>query len=157
MLDDGSAVEGYQSDITRTFVLGKPKGKKLSVFDLVRRAQTVALQTARPGTPTADVDAAARKVTVEGGYGPGFKYFSPRVGHGIGLDGHEWPYFVPNMYGWDLNPKLQSGMTLSDEPGVYIPVEFGIRLEDDLLVTESGAELLTPQCPSLEHPFSNVA
>ncbi|HEY2472573.1 MAG TPA: Xaa-Pro peptidase family protein [Terracidiphilus sp.] len=158
MLDDGCSVEGYQSDITRTFVLGKPKDKMRSVFDLVRRAQTAALHTARPGVPTADVDAAARKVIVDGGYGPGFKYFTHRVGHGIGLDGHEWPYFVRNnMFGWDLNPKLAAGMTLSDEPGIYIPGEFGIRLEDDLLVTENGAELLTPQCPSLDDPFGNVA
>ena len=94
----------------------------------------------------------------DGGYGPGFKYFTHRVGHGIGLDGHEWPYFVRNnMYGWDLNPKLAPGMTFSDEPGIYIPGEFGIRLEDDLVITENGAELLTPQCPSLEHPFANVS
>ena len=158
MLDDGCSVEGYQSDITRTFVLGKPTDKMLSVFDLVRRAQTAALLAARPGVPTADVDAAARKVIVDGGYGPGFKYFTHRVGHGIGMDGHEWPYFVRNnMFGWDLNPKLRSGMTLSDEPGIYIPDKFGIRLEDDLLVTENGAELLTPQCPSLEDPFANVS
>ncbi|MBS1803754.1 MAG: aminopeptidase P family protein [Acidobacteria bacterium] len=158
MLDDGCSVEGYQSDITRTFVLGKPSDKMLSVFDLVRRAQTAALHAARPGTPTADVDAAARKVIVDGGYGPGFKYFTHRVGHGIGLDGHEWPYFVHhNMYGWDLNPRLAAGMTLSDEPGIYIPGQFGIRLEDDLVVTENGAELLTPQCPSLEEPFANVS
>jgi Xaa-Pro dipeptidase len=158
MLDDGCSVEGYQSDITRTFVLGKPSDKMRSVFDLVQRAQTAALHAARPGVPTADVDAAARKVVVDGGYGPGFKYFTHRVGHGIGMDGHEWPYFVRNnMFGWELNPKLAAGMTLSDEPGIYIPGEFGIRLEDDLLVTENGAELLTPQCPSLEDPFGNVA
>lgn len=158
MLDDGCSVEGYQSDITRTFVLGKPTAKMLSVFDLVRRAQTAALHAARAGTPAAAVDAAARKVIIDGGYGPGFKYFTHRVGHGIGLDGHEWPYFVRNnMYGWDLDPKLAPGMTLSDEPGVYIPGEFGIRLEDDLVVTENGAELLTPQCPSLEEPFANVS
>ena len=158
MLDDGCSVEGYQSDITRTFVLGKPTDKMRTVFDLVRRAQSAALSTARPGVPTADVDAAARKVIVDGGYGPGFKFFTHRVGHGIGMDGHEWPYFVwNNMYGWDLNPRLQAGMTLSDEPGIYIPGEFGIRLEDDLLVTEGGAELLTPQCPSLDDPFANVS
>ena len=157
MLDDGCSVEGYQSDITRTFVLGKPTEKMHSVFDLVRQAQTAALHAARPGVPTADVDAAARKVIVDGGYGPGFKYFTHRVGHGIGMDGHEWPYFVRNnMFGWDLNPKLAAGMTLSDEPGIYIPGEFGIRLEDDLVVTEDGAELLTPQCPSLEDPFGNM-
>lgn len=157
MLDDGCSVEGYQSDITRTFVMGKPTDKMRSVFDLVQRAQTAALHTARPGVPTADVDAAARKVIADGGYGPGFKYFTHRVGHGIGMDGHEWPYFVRNnMFGWDLNPKLAAGMTLSDEPGIYIPGEFGIRLEDDLVVSENGAELLTPQCPSLDDPFGNV-
>lgn len=158
MLDDGCLVEGYASDITRTFVLGKPTDKMRSVFDLVQRAQTAALHAARPGVPTGDVDAAARKVIVDGGYGPGFKYFTHRVGHGIGMDGHEWPYFVHNnMFGWDLNPKLAAGMTLSDEPGIYIPGEFGIRLEDDMLVGENGAELFTPQCPSLDDPFGNVA
>jgi Xaa-Pro dipeptidase len=158
MLDDGCEVEGYTSDITRTFVLGKPTDKMKSVFDLVRRAQSAALTTARPGVPTADVDAAARKVIVDGGYGPGFKHFTHRVGHGIGMDMHEWPYFVRNnMFGWDLTPRLQAGMTLSDEPGVYIPGEFGIRLEDDLLVRQDGAELLTPQSQSLEEPFANVS
>jgi Xaa-Pro dipeptidase len=161
MLDDGCTVEGYNSDITRTFVLGKPapqmRDKMNAVFDLVKRAQTAAFNAAKPGVAAADVDAAARKVIADGGYGPGFRYFTHRVGHGIGLDGHEWPYFVKNnMFGWDLAPRLKAGMTLSDEPGVYIKGEFGIRLEDDLLVTESGAELLTPQSPSLEDPFGNV-
>jgi Xaa-Pro dipeptidase len=158
MLDDGCSVEGYQSDITRTFALGKPTDKMRSVFEIVKRAQTAALKCARPGIPAADVDAAARKVIIDGGYGPGFKYFTHRVGHGIGMDGHEWPYFVQNdMFGWDLAPKLQAGMTLSDEPGIYILGQFGIRLEDELLVTEEGAELLTPQCPSLDDPFANVS
>jgi Xaa-Pro dipeptidase len=158
MLDDGCAVEGYTSDITRTFVLGKPTDKMKTVFDLVRRAQSAALAAARPGVQAADVDAAARKIIVDGGYGAGFKYFTHRVGHGIGMDGHEWPYLVRNdMFGWDLNPKLQVGMTFSDEPGIYIPGQFGIRLEDDMHVTENGAELLTPQCPSLEDPFGNVS
>jgi Xaa-Pro dipeptidase len=158
MLDDGCAVEGYTSDITRTFVLGKPTDKMKTVFDLVRRAQSAALAAARPGVQAADVDAAARKIIVDGGYGSGFKYFTHRVGHGIGMDGHEWPYLVHNdMFGWDLSPKLQAHMTFSDEPGVYIKGEFGIRLEDDMHVTENGAELLTPQCPSLEDPFGNVS
>jgi Xaa-Pro dipeptidase len=157
MLDDGCEVEGYTSDITRTFVLGKPTDKMKTVFDLVQRAQSAALAAARPGVPAAEVDAAARKVIVDGGYGPGFKYFTHRVGHGIGMDGHEWPYLVRNdMFGWDLKPTLQANMTFSDEPGVYIKGEFGIRLEDDMRITENGAELLTPQCPSLEEPFSNV-
>jgi Xaa-Pro dipeptidase len=157
MLDDGCVVEGYTSDITRTFVLGKATDKMKKVFDLVKAAQTAAMKTARPGVVTGDVDAAARKVIVNGGYGPGFKYFTHRVGHGIGMDMHEWPYFVKNnMYGWDLAPKLKAGMTLSDEPAVYIKGEFGVRLEDDLLVTENGAELLTPQSPSIEDPFGGT-
>jgi Xaa-Pro dipeptidase len=157
MLDDGCQVEGYTSDITRTFVLGKPTDKMKAVFDLVQRAQSAALAAARAGVPTANVDAAARKVIVDGGFGPGFKYFTHRVGHGIGMDMHEWPYFVRNdMFGWDLTPHLEANMTLSDEPGIYIPGQFGIRLEDDMHVTESGAELLTPQCPSLEEPFADI-
>jgi Xaa-Pro dipeptidase len=157
MLDDGCMVQGYTSDITRTFVLGKPTDKMKSVFDLVHRAQSAAIQAARPGVPTADVDAAARKVIVDGGYGPAFTYFSHRLGHGIGMDMHEWPYFVKNnMYGWELEPRLKPNMLLSDEPGIYIRGEFGIRLEDDLLITESGSELLTPQSPSLEDPFGNM-
>jgi Xaa-Pro dipeptidase len=96
-------------------------------------------------------------VIVDGGYGPGFTYFTHRVGHGIGMDGHEWPYLVRNdMFGFDLAPRLKAGMTFSDEPGVYIKGEFGIRLEDDMVIKEDGAELMTPQCPSLEDPFANV-
>jgi len=154
MLDDGCRVEGYTSDITRTFVLGKPTHKMVEVFDIVRRAQKAALEAARPGIPNEVVDAAARKVVVDGGYGPGFKYFTHRVGHGLGMDMHEWSYLVKgNMYGWPAHPTLQPGMIFSDEPGIYIRGEFGIRLEDDLHVTESGAELLTMPSPSLEHPF----
>ncbi|HUX45322.1 MAG TPA: Xaa-Pro peptidase family protein [Terracidiphilus sp.] len=157
MLDDGCRVEGYTSDITRTFVLGRPTAKMNSVFDIIHRAQTAALVTARPGVPAADVDAAARKVIVNSGYGPGFTYFTHRLGHGIGLDMHEWPYAVKNdMFGWDLAPRLKPGMVLSDEPGIYIQGQFGIRLEDDMLVTEDGAQLFTPQSPSLEDPFGNM-
>jgi Xaa-Pro dipeptidase len=157
MLDDGCRVEGYTSDITRTFVLGKATDKMKRVFDLVKRAQTAALETARPGVPAADVDAAARKVIVDGGYGPGFSYFTHRVGHGLGMEMHEWPYFVKNnMFGWDQTPHLEAGNVLSDEPGIYLRGEFGVRLEDDLLVTASGAELLTPQSPSIEDAFGNA-
>jgi Xaa-Pro dipeptidase len=158
MLDDGCQVEGYTSDITRTFVLGKPTDKMKRVFDLVKRAQTAAIETARPGLPTAEVDAAARKVIVDGGYGPGFTYFTHRLGHGLGMEMHEWPYFVNhNMFGWDQSPNLKAGMVLSDEPGIYIRGEFGIRLEDDLWITDSGSQPLTPQSPSLEDPFGPIA
>jgi Xaa-Pro dipeptidase len=158
MLDDGCSVEGYTSDITRTFVLGKATDKMKSVFDIVHKAQSAAVATAKPGVALADVDAASRKVISDAGYGPGFKYFTHRVGHGIGMDMHEWPYFVKNnMFGWDLYPELQENMVLSDEPGIYIPGEFGIRLEDDMHITEAGAALFTPQSPSLEDPFGNVS
>ena len=154
MIDDGCTVEGYQSDITRTVVLGKPTAKMLTVFDIVKRAQTAALRAARPGVPLESIDAAARKVVVDGGYGPGFKYFSHRLGHGMGMDGHEWPYLVKNnMFGWDTALTAQPGMVFSDEPGIYIRGEFGVRLEDDLYITGDGAQLFTPQSPSLDAPF----
>jgi Xaa-Pro dipeptidase len=158
MLDDGCSVEGYTSDITRTFVLGKATDKMKRVFEIVHSAQSSALAAAKPGVPLAEVDATARKVIEDAGYGPQFKYFTHRLGHGIGMDMHEWSYFVKNnMFGWDLNPVLAQGMVMSDEPGIYIRGEFGVRLEDDLYVTENGAEFFTPQSPSLEEPFGNMS
>ncbi|HKB12845.1 MAG TPA: Xaa-Pro peptidase family protein [Vicinamibacterales bacterium] len=154
MIDDGCTVEGYQSDITRTFVLGKATDKMKKVFEIVHAAQSAALKTARPGVGLEAIDAAARKVIVDAGYGPGFKYFSHRVGHGMGMDGHEWPYLVKNnMFGWEKALTLQPGMVFSDEPGVYIKGEFGVRLEDDMYITANGAELFTRQSPSIEEPF----
>src|SRR5436190_2560056 len=156
MMDGGCAVEGYQSDITRTFVLGRPTDKMKRVFDIVKQAQTATLKAAKPGVPLDALDAAARGVIVDAGYGPGFTFFSHRVGHGMGMDGHEWPYLVKNnMYGWEQHLTLQPHMTFSDEPGVYIKGEFGVRLEDDLHITEDGAELFTPQSASLEAPFGS--
>ena len=148
LIDGGCKVEGYSSDISRTFVLGKPTDKMKQVFELEHAAQTAALKAARPGVQCQAVDAAARKVIVDGGYGPGYKYFTHRVGHGMGMDGHEWPYLVKGN-----TLPLAPGMTFSDEPGIYIPGEFGVRLEDDMYITETGAELFTPQSPSLEDPF----
>jgi len=148
MVDDGCSVEGYQSDITRTFVFGKASDKMKRVFDIVHRAQAAALKTARPGVQCQAVDAAARKVISDAGYGPDYKFFTHRLGHGIGMDGHEWPYLVRGN-----TTPLASNMTFSDEPGVYISGEFGVRLEDDMHITENGAELFTPQSPSLEDPF----
>ena len=154
MLDDGCTVEGYWSDITRTFVLGKPSDKMRASSTSCAGHRTRRLAAARPGAALDTIDAAARKVIVDAGYGPGFKYFTHRLGHGLGMDIHEWPYLAKNnMFGWDRTLTLRPGMTFSDEPGIYIPGEFGVRLEDDLLVTESGAELFTPPSRSLEQPF----
>jgi Xaa-Pro dipeptidase len=151
LMDGGCAVEGYQSDITRTYVLGKASDKMNRVFDIVLRAQSAALAAARPGVECGAIDAAARKVVTDGGYGPDYKYFTHRLGHGMGMDGHEWPYLVRG------NPtKLQANMTTSNEPGIYIRGEFGIRIEDDMHVMENGAELFTPQTVSLEEPFGKA-
>ena len=103
-----------------------------------------------PGVPCEAVDRAARTVIEEAGFGPDYAYFTHRVGHGIGMDGHEWPYLVRGN-----RLPLQQGMTFSDEPGLYIQGEFGVRLEDDMVVTQDGAELMTPQSPSLERPFDS--
>jgi len=148
LIDGGCAVEGYRSDLSRTFVLGTPSQRMRDVFAIVHRAQAEALKTARPGLPCEAVDAAARRVITDAGFGPDYTYFTHRVGHGIGMDGHEWPYLVRGN-----TLPLEPGMTFSDEPGIYIPGEFGVRLEDDMVITDEGAELLTPPSPSLEEPF----
>jgi len=148
LIDGGGSVEGYASDITRTFILGKASGKMKQVFDIVHRAQSAALAAAKPGVEAGSVDAAARQIIIDAGYGPDYKFFTHRLGHGMGMDGHEWPYLVRGN-----STKLQPEMTFSDEPGIYIRGEFGIRLEDDMHITEGGAELFTPPSPSLENPF----
>ena len=149
LIDDGCVVEGYESDISRTFTVGKATDKMKQVFDVVHRAQTAALAAARPGVACGSVDAAARKVIDEAGFGPEYAHFTHRVGHGIGMDGHEWPYLVKG------NPQLlEAGMTFSDEPGIYLRGEFGVRLEDDMYITADGAKLFTPQSHSLEEPFA---
>lgn len=151
LMDGGCKVEGYTSDISRTFVLGKATDKMKKVFDVVHRAQSAALATARPGIACGDVDAAARKVITDAPYGPDYKFFTHRVGHGMGMDVHEWPYLVRG----NAHPTA-ANMVFSDEPGVYIRGEFGVRLEDDLHITENGAELFTPQSSSLENPFAKA-
>jgi Xaa-Pro dipeptidase len=148
LIDDGCTVEGYESDISRTFVLGKATDKQKKVFDIVHKAQAAALAAGRPGVQCQAIDAAARKVITDAGFGPDYAHFTHRVGHGIGMDGHEWPYLVRG----NALP-LAAGMTFSDEPGVYIKGEFGVRLEDDWYVTPDGGKMFTPQSPSLEDPF----
>ena len=148
LIDGGCNVEGYESDLSRTFVLGKATDKMKQVFEIERKAQDAALAAAKPGVACEAVDAAARKVIVDAGYGPDYKYFTHRVGHGMGMDGHEWPYLVRGN-----KTPLRAGMTFSDEPGIYLRGEFGVRLEDDMVITEDGARLFTPQSNSLEQPF----
>jgi Xaa-Pro dipeptidase len=149
LIDDGCTVDGYTSDISRSFVYGKPSDFQREIFEIVHNAQSAALAAARPGVEMQAIDAAARAVIVKAGYGPGFDIFTHRVGHGIGLDMHEWPYLVGGN-----TQKLVPTMLFSNEPGIYLPGKFGVRLEDDMLITENGAELLTMQSPSLEDPFA---
>src|SRR6476620_2756372 len=148
LMDGGCKVEGYESDISRTVVLGKPTDKMKQVFEIVHKAQSAALAAAKPGVECQAVDAAARKVITDAGYGPDYKHFTHRVGHGIGMDGHEWPYLIRGN-----TLPLVPNMTFSDEPGISIRGEFGGRLQDDMYITEKGAELFTPQSPDLENPF----
>jgi Xaa-Pro dipeptidase len=150
LIDGGCAVDGYASDVTRTGIFGKPREKVARVYEIVRKAQDGALDAARAGRLSGTVDDAARKVVTDGGYGPGYKYFTHRLGHGIGLDGHEHPYLVRGS-----TTVLEPGMTFSNEPGIYIPGEFGMRCEDDMVITAEGpGQLLTPGfAVSLERPL----
>jgi len=150
LIDGGCKVEGYSSDVTRTGIYGKPSERIQKTYEIVRKAQDAALDAARKGRLSGTVDDAARGVIASAGYGPDYKYFTHRLGHGIGLDGHEHPYLVRGS-----KTVLQPGMTFSDEPGVYIPGEFGLRCEDLIVIAEDGpAQLLTPRFQaSLEKPL----
>ncbi len=149
LIDGGTSVEGYASDVTRCTVLGKPSEKLQRAFETVRRAQDAALEAARAGRACGSVDDAARQVVVGAGYGTGYELFTHRLGHGIGLDGHEHPYLVRAS-----KIVLEPGMTFSNEPGIYVKGDYGLRLEDIMAIRGDGpAELLTPSfSPSLERP-----
>ena len=150
LMDGGCKVEGYESDITRTFVFGKPTQRQRDIWNLERKAQDAAFAAAKPGATCEAVDAAARKVITDAGFGPDYKVpgLPHRTGHGIGLDGHEWTNFVRGN-----KTKLQPGMCFSDEPMIAIYGEFGIRLEDCLYLTEDGARFFTKQSSSIDQPF----
>ncbi|MCL4819555.1 MAG: Xaa-Pro peptidase family protein [Vicinamibacteria bacterium] len=141
LIDGGGRLHGYASDITRTGVFGAPPtDRQRRVWDVVRKAQQAAFEAARPGVACQEVDRAARKVIEDAGFGPGYRYFTHRLGHGMGLDGHEWTYLVEGN-----QTPLQPGMCFSDEPGIYIPGELGVRHEDMIAITDSGARNLGPK------------
>jgi Xaa-Pro aminopeptidase len=151
LIDGGTTVEGYHSDITRTGVVGKPPEKLQRAFEIVRGAQDAALAAAVAGHECGFVDDAARKLIAGAGFGPNYKYFTHRLGHGIGLDEHEYPYLVRGN-----KTILKPNMTFSNEPGIYVVGEYGLRCEDDMVIAESGpAQLLTAGFqPSLEKPIA---
>jgi Xaa-Pro dipeptidase len=150
LIDGGCGVDGYASDVTRMGILGKPSEKIARAYELTRKAQDAALDAARAGRLSGTVDDAARAVITSAGYGPDYKFFTHRLGHGIGLDGHEHPYLVRGS-----KTNLEPGMTFSNEPGIYVPGEFGIRCEDDMVIMPDGpAQLLTQNFQvSLEKPM----
>jgi Xaa-Pro dipeptidase len=150
LMDCGCSVEGYQSDISRTMVFGEPTKAQRDVWNLVRRGQQIAFDTAQIGTPAGAVDDAVRAAYEKSGYGPGYKLpgTSHRTGHGIGLDGHE----PVNLVHAEATP-LAPGMCFSDEPGIYIPGSYGVRLEDCIHMTADGPTWFTVPPSSIDAPF----
>ena len=151
LCDGGCSVGGYQSDITRTTVFGKPSQRQIDVWNLEKQAQAAAFKAAQVGATCESVDAAARKVIADAGFGPDYKVpgLPHRTGHGIGMDGHEWTNFVRGN-----KTPLAPGMCFSDEPMIAIYGEFGIRLEDCLYITENGPKFFTEPSPAIDRPFA---
>jgi Xaa-Pro dipeptidase len=150
MLDCGCSIGGYESDITRTVVFGRPSEQQIKIWELEKRAQAAGFAAAKLGDPCENVDFAARKVIIDAGYGPGYKLpgLPHRTGHGIGMNGHEWGNMVKG------NPlKIQVGMCFSIEPTIAIPNEFGVRLEDCVYMTENGPQWFSNPSPSIDQPF----
>jgi Xaa-Pro dipeptidase len=151
LVDGGCGVEGYRSDVTRTVFFGRPTDRQRRVWEAVKKAQVAALKAVRPGATCESVDAAARKAIETAGFGPDYKYFAHRLGHGIGLEGHEYPYLVRGN-----KLKMEPGMTFSNEPGIYIYGEFGVRLEDCMVVTGDGGRILGGlEATDVDHPFGD--
>jgi Xaa-Pro dipeptidase len=150
LMDCTCSVHGYQADITRTFVVGEPSAEQRKLWDQVHRGQQIAIQTAKVGLPAGAVDDAVRRIYESWGFGPGYRLpgLSHRTGHGIGMEVHEPVYLVHG----ETTP-LAPGMCFSDEPGLYIPGKFGVRLEDCWHMTESGPKFFTQPPPSIDRPF----
>jgi Xaa-Pro dipeptidase len=150
LIDTGCTVGGYNSDITRSYVFGRPSAEQRRVWEVEREAQQAAFDSVRPGAPCETVDAAARVVLERHGFGPGYRLpgLPHRTGHGIGLSIHEAPYLVRG----DRTP-LAPGMCFSNEPMIVVPERFGVRLEDHFHVTEHGAAWFTEPSPSIDRPF----
>jgi len=149
LIDTGCTVHGYQSDISRSWIFGEPSVRQREVWNTVKRGQEIALETAKIGVPVGAIDRAVRAYYEGKGWSKdyGLPGTSHRTGHGIGMDGHEPPYLVRS----DTTP-LEAGMCFSDEPGIYIPGEFGIRMEDCWYMTEAGPKLFTPLATSIDRP-----
>ena len=150
LIDTGCQLEGYNSDITRTYVFGEPSARQRELWQLEQQAQLAAFNIAKVDLPCGDVDTAARQVLEKAGFGPGYAVpgLPHRTGHGIGLDIHEWPYLVKS----DRTP-LAAGMCFSNEPMLCVPGEFGIRHEDHFYMTADGAKWFTLPAKSIDDPF----
>ena len=150
LMDCGCSVHDYESDISRTWIFGEPTKKQRQVWDTVKRGQELALDTATVGTPTGKVDDVVRTYYESEGFGPDYKTpgLPHRLGHGIGMDGHEPVNFVRG----EPTP-IAPGMCFSNEPGIYIFGEFGVRLEDCLYITDDGPQLFSMLSPSIDRPF----
>ena len=150
LIDTGCLVQGYNADITRTYVFGEPTGEQRRIWDIEHAAQGAAFDAVRPGVPCETIDNVARAVLEKHSLGPNYALpgLPHRTGHGIGLSIHEPPYLVRG----DKTP-LAPGMCFSNEPMIVLPDDFGIRLEDHFYVTEDGAAWFTQPSPSIDAPF----
>jgi Xaa-Pro dipeptidase len=151
LMDCGCQVEGYNSDITRTIVFGAaPTKRQLEIWNMEQRSQAAGFAAAKNGAACGDVDAAARKVITDGGFGPEYKLpgLPHRTGHGIGMDGHEWGNMVKGN-----KLLLEPGMCFSVEPTIAIPGEFGVRLEDCVYMTAGGPKWFSPISTAIDKPF----
>lgn len=150
LADGGCTVEGYRADISRTIVFGEPTTRHRQVWDLAKEAQMAAFEMAKnQGVKCEDLDHVARELISNGGFGPDYKYFSHRLGHGIGLDGHEWTNLVRGN-----GTPLEKGMCFSNEPGIYIVGEFGVRVEDCMYMGENGPIFFSQPSPAIDQPFA---